>query len=196
MTEQEQKAFEQMRDALEEIICAHPITSTMRQVHAIVAGRNALAAAIAVQPQFMGFDVVVDPTMKPNEMKLVQPQAQVGALPIEGSEAADNAIHSMLCERQWPSSSMNAARAGWRAARLFTHPQATEPAWRPIESAPKDGTEIIGCWPSYIDSGSFARVTCKYVGWSWVTTDFMGTELAQPTYWSPLPAAPEAHHGK
>lgn len=57
----------------------------------------------------------------------VQPQAQVGVLPIEGSEAADNAIHSMLCEREWPSSSINAARAGWRAARLFAHPQATEP---------------------------------------------------------------------
>jgi hypothetical protein len=40
-----------MREALEEIICAHPATSTMRQVHAIVAGRNALTAANAVQPQ-------------------------------------------------------------------------------------------------------------------------------------------------
>lgn len=47
MTEQEQKAFEQMREALEEIICANPVPRTKRQVYAIVAGRNALTAANA-----------------------------------------------------------------------------------------------------------------------------------------------------
>ncbi len=54
MTEQitvPRATWDSMREALEEIICAHPATSTMRQVHAIVAGRNALTAAKAVQPQ-------------------------------------------------------------------------------------------------------------------------------------------------
>lgn len=54
------ETWDALREALEEIICAHPATSTMRQVHAIVAGRNALTAANAesgltnrytVQPQ-------------------------------------------------------------------------------------------------------------------------------------------------
>lgn len=44
----------------------------------------------------------------------------VGSVPIEGTPEADSCIRLMLRERDWPSSSLNAARAGWRAARMYT----------------------------------------------------------------------------
>ena len=83
--------------------------------------------------------------------------------------------------------------------------------WQPIETAPKDGTEVIGChsqdwseigmkpiiygpWTMAFDAGqwrsSWDRVrVINYMG------DF-GTEYAeldiQPTHWMPLPEPPKA----
>ena len=103
MTEQEQKAFDQMREALKAVDRAglelddyvnNNLTSLQQIVDQALTAANAVSHAKpettpapegvaitaengkAMQPKFMGFDVVVDPTMKPNEMKLVQPQAQ------------------------------------------------------------------------------------------------------------------------
>lgn len=55
----------------------------------------------------------------------VEPQAQI---PPEGSERAEALIKAMLKEYGYPANPTNAARAGYRAARLAAHPQATEPA--------------------------------------------------------------------
>jgi hypothetical protein len=41
------------------------------------------------------------------------------AIPLENSEVASLAIQAMLAEYQFPSNPTNAARAGWRAARLY-----------------------------------------------------------------------------
>lgn len=40
-------------------------------------------------------------------------------IPVEGSEIADDLIREILKERDYPANPMNAARAGWRAARLY-----------------------------------------------------------------------------
>jgi hypothetical protein len=81
----------------------------------------------------------------------------------------------------------NAAICSWRDL----HPQATEPAWRPIETAPKDGSEILLAHPDgsmvvgwWCENGLHGRVS----GWS----DGDDFAMTWPSHWMPIPAAPEA----
>lgn len=61
--------------------------------------------------------------------------------------------------------------------------------WRPIETAPRDGTNVLGWCGSYVD---ICRTEHKFeVGEVWMTdgcADFGGRE--SPTHWMPLPSAP------
>jgi hypothetical protein len=73
-------ALQAQLDELRAVICGvgivgkiagHDVIVRESVIDLIDRRRNAAKAASA---KFMGFDVVVDPTLKPNEMKLVQPQ--------------------------------------------------------------------------------------------------------------------------
>ena len=95
-------------------------------------------------------------------------------------------------DRDWPGS------APYRAVQLCefeANPQATEPAWRPIETAPKDGSEILLAHPD----GSMVvgwwredRTRGKVCGWSDGWSDGDDFAMTWPTHWRPKPAAPEA----
>lgn len=71
--------------------------------------------------------------------------------------------------------------------------------WRPIETAPKDGTEFIGLndglvytthWHLYYDKWPFQEGGPTYRGgWSRETWDQHSP--CNPTHWMPLPPAPE-----
>lgn len=62
--------------------------------------------------------------------------------------------------------------------------------WQPIETAPKDGTEVLG-----VVAGSLgtASVTCMVEG-EWQCSDFDEYEYVsctwEPTHWMPLPPPP------
>lgn len=61
--------------------------------------------------------------------------------------------------------------------------------WQPIETAPKDGTDIIVNMPQ-VESG------CTFIYWKdgWRLTydgKFLGPHVIKPTHWMPLPDAPE-----
>lgn len=75
-------------------------------------------------------------------------------------------------------------------------------AWRPIESAPKDGTEVLGWHPEWVNAefSPDGIRSCIHDGerWCsahWVDDDFnilhMGDHI-QPTHWQPLPPPPAA----
>lgn len=60
--------------------------------------------------------------------------------------------------------------------------------WQPIETAPKDGTWIIGATPH--------GVTPLRWGVSWDDQHWAnGCVVYQPTHWMPLPAAPTGETG-
>lgn len=64
-------------------------------------------------------------------------------------------------------------------------------AWRPIDTAPRDGTRVL----LYVPDWHFAS---KYQEGFWSGSyweSFDGTSCA-PTHWLPLPAAPEVSNGK
>lgn len=67
--------------------------------------------------------------------------------------------------------------------------------WQPIETAPKDGTEIIIYFKS--NKKSFI-VTWNYCGAYWMLFDTK-EKTGTPSHWMPLPAAPaiaEVEHAK
>ena len=69
------------------------------------------------------------------------------------------------------------------------------PGWRPIESAPKDGTVIIlGYLPNpRIDRHVYEGKWHELQGWWTSVNGFMVHNDA--THWMPLPAAPAIHEG-
>ena len=55
--------------------------------------------------------------------------------------------------------------------------------WQPIDTAPKDGTEVLLWW--------FRRhVVGSYVAGGW-TDESLGQYDVSPTHWMPLPEPPE-----
>jgi hypothetical protein len=65
--------------------------------------------------------------------------------------------------------------------------------WRPIESAPRDGTRILGWYDDFYDAGTGEFVTVYYHAipyGSWFDTTGMPIESA-PDKWMPLPPVPD-----
>jgi hypothetical protein len=101
--------------------------------------------------------------------------------------------------------------------KLYLHPAPAAPvqesvAWMPIETAPQDGTKILG-WNekfgaretqmTFYGEGSpgFAAWKSgkgpKESGWNWSEPKSNWSHTWKPTHWMPMPAAPvlEAAHG-
>ena len=62
--------------------------------------------------------------------------------------------------------------------------------WKPIETAPKDGTPVLVAWSGL----SFHPVVAHYEGclWGTLSAGFGFEPLCAPTHWMPLPPSPEA----
>jgi hypothetical protein len=84
------------------------------------------------------------------------------------------------------------------SVRGLSNPTASEPAWRPIETAPKDFVTEFDGWngervpsvswahPEYSPKGHYAWCVSEYEnhnGW-------INTEVKNLTHWMPIPAAP------
>lgn len=68
--------------------------------------------------------------------------------------------------------------------------------WQPIETAPKDGQEVLlygkHGWPADDESENETGIVVGYYGLDkWVTkTDNPYQDVVYPTHWMPLPDAP------
>lgn len=68
--------------------------------------------------------------------------------------------------------------------------------WRPIASAPKDGTEVLGCFAFKKSDGSYGIgwVADGYLdgdGWVFASFPLDADEYSAPNYWMPLPTPPQ-----
>lgn len=66
--------------------------------------------------------------------------------------------------------------------------------WQPIETAPKDGTWVLGCRPTsfredQIDTWQFVHRSCDPP--IWINSADSNDEDEQPTHWMPLPPRPD-----
>jgi len=63
--------------------------------------------------------------------------------------------------------------------------------WLPIETAPKDGQQILGAWGKWVGvcrwCAGVPELGVPAAGWE----DVDGA-LVRPTHWMPLPAPPDA----
>lgn len=87
--------------------------------------------------------------------------------------------------------------------------------WRPIDTAPTDGTHVLVCWPRCrVDENDeltgevtgYMRAVSFMNGGSWVEPDYLDAigahfgddeeYAAEPSDWMPLPAPPRAAHAR
>tara|TARA_R110002126_G_scaffold185903_2_gene334590 strand:- start:165 stop:383 length:219 start_codon:yes stop_codon:yes gene_type:complete len=65
--------------------------------------------------------------------------------------------------------------------------------WKSIETAPKDGTKIIGLHFQEVPGGVWSRVRICYwsqYGWQGGVQSETSPWIKYPTYWMPLPPLP------
>ncbi len=73
---------------------------------------------------------------------------------------------------------------------FYAHPIPSAPAvpeWQPIETAPKDGTSVLGYWLGGKHDCAIHAVKFHKGRWWEPNEDF---RLSEPTHWMPLPDAP------
>jgi hypothetical protein len=80
----------------------------------------------------------------------------------------------------------------------------TEPQWRTIESAPRDGTRVIVAYPDFVTEAKYGDYRLEdetLNGWHfydsedpWYSVGF--NDYPEPTHWMPLPKAPHGISGK
>lgn len=239
MTPTEQKAFDQMREALESITeNGKRINSSQIVVseNVMLAAESALTAANAVgAPKACDMGAMCldcQPRGKHGECPDQQPQAHYEeqpdgtVIPVDPSEMVPQAQGEAITLQRWGRAENLCLRlldpmddgywTPWHIAqeaidslqRQLANPQATEPAiresltaqdvpaWRPIETAPKDGTLYLAMegsdmWVENAPEGHFAGV------WSWSESRRQWRGHAHSddrfaTHWMHLPAAPEA----
>lgn len=96
-----------------------------------------------------------------------------------------------LKEYHYPQA--KASWAAWQVARAL--PAAAAPSgWLPIESAPKDGSDILLFGGGVVYIGSWADVLNEFLSQvlDWHPPGCPAEDEPIPTHWAPLPAAPDA----
>ena len=103
-------------------------------------------------------------------------------------QLGENRIGTELCLRKW-------AEEPFIGGTKYVRADKAAPAWQPIETAPKDGTEVIlSKW-----SGSYATPETSFC-WAingyfkdgyWYSKDPIIGKLAEPTHWMLLSQPPK-----
>ena len=82
----------------------------------------------------------------------------------------------------------------YKTRTLYAAPVSVQavPAWLPIESAPKDGTEFLGLRGNKIANAyKVQRDDCEMWCFGGSSGDVEIAPYTKPTHWMPLPAAPK-----
>jgi len=184
MTPQEQQAFDRMKVALKAIAWSND--SKWQQDCA----KESLSAAKAV-------DQSVD------AKKIVQAQGEAVLWQFRNIVGGDPATDWQECKPRNPyintvQDTVNEllayrydGRPCYEVRALYTHPQASEPAWLPIETAPKDGRPVWVRGKNFGEIGRGLHYCWAYFdGVKWYEPGFESSMLQYLTHWMPIPAAP------
>lgn len=81
------------------------------------------------------------------------------------------------------------------ALRISHAPDAVPepaPTWQPIETAPKDGTPILGCRSTWVYPSCMVWLDGPSLipGWHSFDVSAQGRKPYSPTHWMPLPVPP------
>ena len=68
--------------------------------------------------------------------------------------------------------------------------------WQDIETAPKDGTEVLICWFNGVQHYQVERVWWNGTQWGNDYQTFTEREGWAPSHWMPLPEPPTSGRGK
>lgn len=82
-------------------------------------------------------------------------------------------------------------------ARAISAARTDQDGWRPIETAPKDGTRLLFCYASPKMNADALPVLSGH--WSRLSDCWFSTitdDKINPTHWQPLPSAPVKQEGK
>lgn len=124
----------------------------------------------------------------PEQVIKVAAKTQLAAMDAPHGRALS--VFNDWCENRDPGDNegLYAVRQEIRAglARL-----SSAPAWMPIESAPKDSTQIVLHRMGVVWIGHYYDEGTENGDWFTGYDD----ELEQPTHWMPLPSAPQTHRG-
>ena len=102
------------------------------------------------------------------------------------------AVACTVCgiEQRWYTGGKADAITAWDTRRLAASGQGVE--WQPIETAPKDGTGVLG----FISESWIEGIFWNEEEWSYLSDgDITSHGRLQPTHWMPLPAAPTQEKG-
>ncbi len=82
----------------------------------------------------------------------------------------------------------------WLAALDAVAAVDGDAGWRPIETAPRDGTHILVFGPSNSKNKTYMDVCAWPNNWDgmWPVA-YMAYAAGEPTHWMPLPSPPSAH---
>lgn len=107
---------------------------------------------------------------------------------------APSSLDEMIAALRWARGQILAGDK-FAAPLNATLAQLEASRWRPIESAPKDGTILVAI-PHQFTKGVFVITSASWYapasdtqGW-YIMSRFWGKEPTQPSHWMPLPAPP------
>ena len=104
-------------------------------------------------------------------------------------------VEKFLCAKlgkEWSATGMSIVSLVDEISSLSAQAQDVV-GWQPIETAPKDGSEILALWKrSQIQSNGYGVVW--FEDGSWREFDYECL-VSDPTHWMPLPAAPAKQEG-
>ncbi|KAA8387660.1 DUF551 domain-containing protein [Acetobacter sp. DmW_136] len=99
-------------------------------------------------------------------------------------EAAARALYENTVGLEWPRDADDETRADYYEDARIALAAADAAAWRPIETAPQDGTHIL------VPMKFIGADVVSYELGAWRETTNMLRLKDEPTHWQPLPAPP------
>lgn len=113
-------------------------------------------------------------------------------------EAAIQATEVALSKHEDGTYRVPAVQSAWWGYQTARRTTPDREAWQPIETAPRDGTPIIGCTFHPQLMHLYAPCTIFWAAYhpnsegekTWRTSAICGNKMKGVTHWMPLPAAP------